>query len=175
MKYSLWSSLIEERLSFFHRTDKTFSEDFQKHDRSAYSLTNYCVFSNCIQRTATFEIMLAHEIITEELPHWGKTLFFTERTRPLARIFKKKHDRSAYSLTDYSVFPNCIQRTAKSGIMLAHEILTVVHHRGKTLFFTERTRPLVRIFKNLTGPRIVSRTTSYSLTVFSAQQKLRSC
>ena len=99
--------------------------------------------------------MLAHEILTVELPHRGKTLFFTERTRPLVRIFKK-HDRSAYTLTDYSVFSNCIQRTATFEIMLAHEILTVeLPHRGKTLFLTERTRPLVRIFKNMTGPRIL--------------------
>ena len=72
----------------------------------------------------------------------------TERTRPLVRFFKQKHDRSAYSLTDYSVFSNCIQRTAKLEIMLAHEILTVeLPHRGKALFLTERTRPLVRFFK----------------------------
>ena len=53
-----------------------------------------------------FSLLLAHEILTVELPHRGKTLFLTERTRPLVRFCKQKHDRSAYSLTDYSVFSN---------------------------------------------------------------------
>ena len=70
----------------------------------------------------------------------GKAHFLTERTRPLRFLLNVTGSRfsAQFSLTDYSVFSHCIQRTAKLEIMLAHEILTVeLPHRGKTLFLTE--------------------------------------